>query len=302
MGWSSSAFLPRACAWKQAAARAIIITRATTWARYRELTDAAGQVRARYSYDPFGRRTKVSGDLDADFGFAGMLWSAEAALYLTHYRAYDPELGRWLSRDPIRNPEIFQGPSLYAYVRNNPANLVDPLGMGGAPPWWWGPRVNVNPPPYQPAPPVNPAPPPAPTPPPNVTPPEPVPPSSPPQVPPELQFPVEFNPTGIEAPVATAGTGTAVATSEIGLGTVGLCGAGSLVVGAGIGTLLDYEFNLSGQAADMGEEFEELSGSSTLGGIITVEEAINPFSWLRNNTSLFNTSLLEPIHLPGITD
>ena len=41
----------------------------------RELTDAAGNVRARYSYDPFGRRTKVSGDVGADFGFAGMFWS-----------------------------------------------------------------------------------------------------------------------------------------------------------------------------------------------------------------------------------
>ena len=95
----------------------------------RELTDGAGNVRARYAYDPFGRRTKVSGDLDADFGFAAMFWCGEANLYLTHFRAYDPGLGRWLSRDPLRNAELLEGPNLYAYAANNPANLTDPSGL-----------------------------------------------------------------------------------------------------------------------------------------------------------------------------
>lgn len=94
----------------------------------REMTDAGGNVRARYSYDPYGRRTRLSGDLDADFGFAGMFFSSEANLSLTRFRAYDADLGRWLSRDPLRRAETSQGPNLYAYVRNNPANLVDPLG------------------------------------------------------------------------------------------------------------------------------------------------------------------------------
>ena len=44
----------------------------------RELTDSSGNVRARYAYDPFGRRTKLTGDLEADFGFAGMFWASEA--------------------------------------------------------------------------------------------------------------------------------------------------------------------------------------------------------------------------------
>jgi len=96
----------------------------------RELTDATGNVRARYSYDPFGRSTKVSGDVDADFGFAGMFWSPEASLALTHFRAYDPELGRWLSRDPLANAELKEGPNLYAYVRNEPIGRRDPAGLG----------------------------------------------------------------------------------------------------------------------------------------------------------------------------
>jgi RHS repeat-associated protein len=97
----------------------------------RELTDANGNVRARYAYDPFGRRTKLTGDLDADFGFAGMFWSAEANLSLTLMRAYDPALGRWLSRDPLPNTEMSQGPNLYAYVANDPVNYIDPYGLAG---------------------------------------------------------------------------------------------------------------------------------------------------------------------------
>lgn len=95
----------------------------------REVTDSGGVVRARYSYDPFGRQSKVSGDLDADFGFAGMFWSPEAALILTHFRAYDPQLGRWLSRDPLADAERNQGPNLYVYVRNEPIGRIDPDGL-----------------------------------------------------------------------------------------------------------------------------------------------------------------------------
>jgi RHS repeat-associated protein len=95
----------------------------------RELADASGSVRARYAYDPYGRRTKVSGDLETDFGFAGMFWSGEANLSLTYYRAYDPELGRWLSRDPLPGAEVLEGPNLYVYVLGDPINQVDPLGL-----------------------------------------------------------------------------------------------------------------------------------------------------------------------------
>src|SRR5208282_3652379 len=95
----------------------------------RELTDSSGTVRARYAYDPWGLSTKLSGDVDADFGFAGMFWSAEANLSVTHFRAYDPGLGRWLSRDPLNNGEMKEGPNLYAYVGNEPVNRIDSEGL-----------------------------------------------------------------------------------------------------------------------------------------------------------------------------
>jgi RHS repeat-associated protein len=96
----------------------------------RELIDSGGNVRARYSYDPFGRRTKLTGDVDADFGFAGMFWTPEASLSLTKFRAYNPGLARWLSRDPLTYAEKLLGTNLYVYVNNNPIIWTDPNGTG----------------------------------------------------------------------------------------------------------------------------------------------------------------------------
>ena len=92
----------------------------------REMTDATGAIRARYDYDPYGRVTKVSGDLEADFGFTGFYRHQTSGLWLTFYRAYDANLGRWLSRDPIGEDG---GIDLYGYVGNNPINLIDLLGL-----------------------------------------------------------------------------------------------------------------------------------------------------------------------------
>ena len=48
---------------------------------------------------------------------------------LTWARIYRPDLARWLSRDPLRNAELLQGPNLYTYVGNDPINAIDPLGL-----------------------------------------------------------------------------------------------------------------------------------------------------------------------------
>lgn len=67
----------------------------------REVVDGWGAVRARYDCSPYGERTKLSGDLDADFGYTGHYTHEASGIVLAPYRGYDPAIGRWLSRDPI---------------------------------------------------------------------------------------------------------------------------------------------------------------------------------------------------------
>lgn len=95
----------------------------------REMVDGGGTIQARYDYDPYGRRTKLSGNLDADFGYAGDYYHAISGLCLAFLRPYDSDLGRWLNRDPIGERG---GVNLYEYVLNNTLNWLDPFGTCGS--------------------------------------------------------------------------------------------------------------------------------------------------------------------------
>ncbi len=91
-----------------------------------ELMDEVGGLAARYTYDPWGQRTDVSGDKDVDFGFSGHFEHEKSGLTLTAFRAYDGVSGRWTSEDPIG---IAGGLNLFAYVGNNPVSRVDLYGL-----------------------------------------------------------------------------------------------------------------------------------------------------------------------------
>jgi RHS repeat-associated protein len=93
-----------------------------------EMTDTSGAIHARYEYDPYGRLTKIQGDLDSDFTYAGYYNHSASGLYATLNRSYSAELGRWISRDPI---EEAGGINLYGYVGNNPIDETDPSGLFG---------------------------------------------------------------------------------------------------------------------------------------------------------------------------
>jgi RHS repeat-associated protein len=60
----------------------------------------------------------------------------ETGLYLTHYRLYDPDTGRWLNRDPIGE---IGGLNLYGYVGGNPVNFVDTTGETA-----WAPAIGLG--------------------------------------------------------------------------------------------------------------------------------------------------------------
>ena len=94
------------------------------------MIDASGVIQARYSYDLYGRRTKVSGALDCDFGFTGYYHHATSGLDLSATRPYDSNTGRFIQRDPSGEGS---GLNLYAYCAGNPVNFTDLLGLDRTP-------------------------------------------------------------------------------------------------------------------------------------------------------------------------
>lgn len=91
----------------------------------------SGAVAQRMDYDEFGAVLADSSPGFQPFGFAGGLYDNLTGLVRFGARDYDPETGRWTSKDPIR----FQGgdTNLYGYVLNDPINLVDPTGLFNVP-------------------------------------------------------------------------------------------------------------------------------------------------------------------------
>jgi RHS repeat-associated protein len=83
---------------------------------------------ARYMYDPFGRLLAKWGILaDANvYRFSSKEWDENAGLYHYPYRFYDPNMQRWLNRDPLGQAG---GANLYGFVYNSPVNLFDPFGL-----------------------------------------------------------------------------------------------------------------------------------------------------------------------------
>jgi RHS repeat-associated protein len=87
------------------------------------LTTLAGTVAATYTYTAFGVATET-GSLTNPFTYTGQPLEAKAGLLLFPIRAYDPALGRFLTEDPL--PSV----NPYAYVLNDPSNVLDPTGAG----------------------------------------------------------------------------------------------------------------------------------------------------------------------------
>jgi RHS repeat-associated protein len=87
------------------------------------LTDAKGKLLEKLSYDAYGNS---AGSTRTRYGFTGR--ERDSLTGLLHYRArsYDPQVGRFISEDPIG---LAGGVNQFAYVGNNPGNRTDPSGL-----------------------------------------------------------------------------------------------------------------------------------------------------------------------------
>jgi RHS repeat-associated protein len=83
-------------------------------------------VKARYDYDPYGKRIVLSEIQVADLGFTGQFSHGASALALAPFRAFEPSIGRWISEDPVGTVD---GLNRYYYSRNNPISNRDVTGL-----------------------------------------------------------------------------------------------------------------------------------------------------------------------------
>ncbi|MBO9666020.1 MAG: RHS repeat-associated core domain-containing protein, partial [Bdellovibrio sp.] len=86
-----------------------------------------GTITQRMDHDEFGRVTEDTNPGYLPFGFAGGLYDNQTGLVRFGARDYDPEVGRWTSKDPI----LFGGgdENLFGYLSQDPANSIDPSGL-----------------------------------------------------------------------------------------------------------------------------------------------------------------------------
>ena len=90
-----------------------------------KITDGAKLVVWDGKFTPFGKAHAIAGSLSHDRRFPGQYHDSAAGYVQNHRRDYDPSIGRYLQSDPIG---LSGGLNTYAYVNNNPQNLIDPRG------------------------------------------------------------------------------------------------------------------------------------------------------------------------------
>jgi RHS repeat-associated protein len=100
------------------------------------LVAADGTLAAQYGYDEYGNRISSSESFANGWtnpyrfdGLDRVRYDAETNLYWMSVRAYDPTIGRFISRDPEGRTPTGWSTQPYAYAGNNPLRNIDPSGQ-----------------------------------------------------------------------------------------------------------------------------------------------------------------------------
>jgi RHS repeat-associated protein len=94
-----------------------------------KIVDTSGRVVWSATSDAFGRIQITVAEIENNLRFPGQYYDQETGLHYNWNRYYDPKTGRYLTPDPIG---LDGRSNLFAYVRNNPVNVIDPTGLFGA--------------------------------------------------------------------------------------------------------------------------------------------------------------------------
>ena len=97
----------------------------------RQLTNSAGAVTDEYEYDAFGNSFTKQGTTPNNYLYRGEQFDSDLGLYYLRARYYNPQTGRFLSRDPEDGKPI--DPKTlhkYLYASGDPVNRIDPRGRG----------------------------------------------------------------------------------------------------------------------------------------------------------------------------
>jgi RHS repeat-associated protein len=88
------------------------------------MSDSQGNITESATYDSFGR--VITSNLTTRYQYTRREYDEYTSLMFYRARFYDPQIGRFISEDPI---EFDGGVNWYAYVKNNPILFRDPLGL-----------------------------------------------------------------------------------------------------------------------------------------------------------------------------
>jgi len=99
-----------------------------------ELTDFSGEIVWSAKYNAYGKVSRLQHgggeQLEQPLRFQGQYFDAESGLHYNRHRYYNPDVGRYLTPDPIK---LAGGLIQYQYTPN-PTGWVDPLGLSCPPP------------------------------------------------------------------------------------------------------------------------------------------------------------------------